>query len=46
MEENHTNLQSPLLNNHKKPAYLDTNIFDTYLISWVGKLIKVICVML
>jgi len=46
MENQDVSIQAPLLENHhqqkNKKVYLKTNIFDTYLLFWVGKLINVI----
>ena len=44
MEDTEPTVQVPLLNNErptKKKIYLDTNIFDTYLLFWVDKILRV-----
>ena len=44
MEDTEQTVQVPLLNNErpkKRKAYLDTNIFDAYLLFWVDKLLRV-----
>ena len=46
MEDSNPSLQEPLLNNQqsqpqKERTYLKTNFFDSYLLFWVDKLIKV-----